>query len=74
MPGLLLREGSPWIAGGPADLLVRDGGIAKLGSDLDPGDAEETPAHAVVTRPPRDLVLKAGHVVARSGAPRTRSV
>ena len=28
----------------------------------------DTPAHAVVTRPARDLVLKAGHVVARSKA------
>ncbi|KDN22387.1 hypothetical protein DV20_10780 [Amycolatopsis rifamycinica] len=28
----------------------------------------ETPAHAVVTRPPRDLVVKAGHIVHRTTA------
>ncbi|GHG07108.1 MULTISPECIES: amidohydrolase family protein [Amycolatopsis] len=39
--------------GAPADLVVLDA---------------ETPAHAVVTRPPRDLVVKAGHIVHRSGA------
>ncbi|MEV4147645.1 hypothetical protein AB0J40_28530 [Amycolatopsis sp. NPDC049691] len=39
--------------GAPADLVVVDA---------------ETPAHAVVTRPPRDLVVKAGHVVARAAA------
>jgi cytosine/adenosine deaminase-related metal-dependent hydrolase len=96
MPGLLLRDGRPWRAGGPADLLIRDGVIAEIGAGLDAGDAEvvdlgaralglepyglvegapadlvvvaaDTPAHAVVTRPPRDLVLKAGRVVARAG-------
>ena len=39
--------------GAPADLVVVDA---------------ETPAHAVVTRPPRDLVVKAGHLVARTAA------
>ncbi|MDS0139509.1 MULTISPECIES: amidohydrolase family protein [unclassified Amycolatopsis] len=39
--------------GAPADLVVVDA---------------ETPAHAVVTRPPRDLVVKAGHIVARGKA------
>ncbi|WP_410674358.1 amidohydrolase [Amycolatopsis sp. cmx-4-68] len=40
MPGLLLRDGRPWSAGGPADLLIRDGVVARIGSGLDPGDAE----------------------------------
>jgi cytosine deaminase len=40
MPGLLLRDGRPWRAEGPADLLIRNGVIAKLGPGLDPGDAE----------------------------------
>jgi cytosine deaminase len=40
-------------AGAPADLVVVDA---------------RTPAEAVVTRPARDLVLKAGRAVARSGA------
>ncbi|MDQ7810243.1 amidohydrolase [Amycolatopsis sp. A133] len=39
--------------GAPADLVVVDA---------------ETPAHAVVTRPPRDLVVKAGHIVSRTDA------
>jgi cytosine deaminase len=39
--------------GAPADLVVVDA---------------ETPAHAVVTRPPRDLGVKAGHIVARTAA------
>ncbi len=39
--------------GAPADLVVV---------------AARTPAEAVVTRPPRELVLKAGRVVARAGA------
>ncbi|SEF21364.1 cytosine deaminase [Amycolatopsis pretoriensis] len=39
--------------GAPADLVVVDA---------------ETPAQAVVTRPPRDLVVKAGHVVTRTAA------
>ncbi|SEC90313.1 cytosine deaminase [Amycolatopsis tolypomycina] len=46
-------DGYGLAAGAPADLVVVDA---------------ETPAHAVVTRPPRDLVVKAGHIVARSGA------
>jgi cytosine/creatinine deaminase len=29
--------------------------------------AARTPAEAVVTRPPRELVLKAGRIVARDG-------
>ncbi|SEF21367.1 hypothetical protein SAMN05421837_101832 [Amycolatopsis pretoriensis] len=37
MPGLLLRDGHPWRAGGPADLLVRDGVVAKIGPGLVPG-------------------------------------
>jgi cytosine deaminase len=40
MPGLLLRDGRPWSAGGPADLLIRDGVVVKIGPGLDPGDAE----------------------------------
>jgi cytosine deaminase len=40
MPGLLLRDGRPWRAGGPADLLIRDGVVVKIGPGLDPGDAE----------------------------------
>ncbi|MGW3958910.1 amidohydrolase family protein [Amycolatopsis sp. NPDC005003] len=39
--------------GAPADLVVLDA---------------ETPAHAVVTHPPRDLVVKAGHIVHRTKA------
>lgn len=40
MPGLLLRDGRPWRAGGPADLLIRDGVVVEIGPGLDPGDAE----------------------------------
>ncbi|MEV4147647.1 hypothetical protein AB0J40_28540 [Amycolatopsis sp. NPDC049691] len=40
MPGLLLRDGRPWRAGGPADLLLRDGVVAKIGPGLGPGDAD----------------------------------
>jgi hypothetical protein len=40
MPGLLLRDRRPWRAGGPADLLIRDGVVVELGPGLDPGDAE----------------------------------
>ena len=46
--------------------LERYGLVEGASADLVVVDAE-TPAHAVVTRPPRDLVVKAGRIVARSG-------
>ncbi|WP_206785979.1 amidohydrolase family protein [Amycolatopsis sp. MtRt-6] len=54
---------------GGAKALGLDGyGLAEGSvADLVVVDAE-TPAHAVVTRPPRDLVVKAGHIVARTDA------
>jgi cytosine deaminase len=44
-------EGYGLVGGARADLVVLDA---------------ETTAHAVVTRPPRDLVVKAGRIVARA--------
>jgi cytosine deaminase len=44
-------EGYGLVEGARADLVVLDA---------------ETPAHAVVARPPRDLVVKAGRIVARA--------
>ena len=41
MPDLLLRGGRPWGVGAPADVLIRDGAIERIGPDLRAGPAAE---------------------------------
>jgi len=41
MPDLLLRGGRPWGAGGPADVVIGEGVIERIGPDLRAGPAGE---------------------------------
>src|SRR5262249_42270387 len=51
MPDLLVRGGRPWGAGAPADVLIRDGVIERVGPDL-----RADPAAEVVDVPGRLLL------------------